>query len=463
MKCDARCSEVIKILIDWVARVQSAELRENALSSSVRLSSPLDRWTRSIRATVPEVSEVPPMPSPSMGRTQAEIRVRERASIIAENERTRELRQATERAIKEVEKLVRAFIHSAVDREKIVRAMFESPQFTSVLAAARASGMPQERVEAGERQWKRQYEASNPGFSEYDLAVATWLGNQILLVPDVGERPLVGGTLPRLTHLVVDEVQDLSPCHIATLQSLIDTRGNMTVVGDLRQNLHPSGGLLRWEDLHLDHLKRVGFGINYRQTQELGEFVQRIHQALFSSPAGWKTSSVLTGPLPRLGRTRSWRSAASAVADEIRHWRSVMPKATVAVLYDTDLDPRDLEQLQERLANALQDQILTVHAVNPAARGSQLRESDCVLIASVKQTKGLEFDAVIIVDLRDDWAESSEAVDPRVRNGLYVAASRARNGLTMCMRVVPEWMDSIATSGFVERVEWAIAAADSEG
>jgi superfamily I DNA/RNA helicase len=462
-RIDPRGAEIIKILAEWVTRVQTVELHGNRLSLPVRLSGPLDRWARSLRDAVPELSEVPSMPTASMSRAQAKARVGERAQVVEENERIRQLRQATEISIKEAEKLVRSFVQSAVDREKIVNRMFGLSEFAEVLKAAHASGMQPDRVDAGERQWKRQYdEVVNPGYSEYDLAVATWLGNQILLVPDQGQKPFIGGTLPRLTHLVVDEVQDLSPCHIATLKSLMDEEGTMTVVGDLRQNLHPSGGLVRWEELQLDHLKLCRFGINYRQTRELGEFVQHLHQSLLNTPAGWDTSSVLTGPLARLGRTRSWRTAASAVADEIRHWRSITPKATVAVLYDAELEPRELEQLQDRLASALQDQILTVHAVNPAARGSQLRESDCVLIASVRQTKGLEFDAVIVVDLRDDWAEASSVVDPRVRNGLYVAASRARNGLTLCMRVIPDWMESISAAGAIERVQWAVAATDSE-
>src|SRR5690606_33739504 len=99
---------------------------------------------------------------------------------------------------------------------------------------------------------------SLPAYSELDLAAAAWLGSRVLLSTRTGRqhKPWVGGRMDRLTHVVVDEVQDLSPSHIAVLASQLEDGGTMTLVGDIHQNLNPHAGLGRWEDIQLSPMAR---------------------------------------------------------------------------------------------------------------------------------------------------------------------------------------------------------------
>jgi DNA helicase IV len=201
-------------------------------------------------------------------------------------------------------------------------------------------------------------------------------------------------------------------------------------------------------------LKQYSFGVNYRQTREVGLLLQELHEGLFDATAAWQVSDRLTGSRPRVGRVDSLSQAAKAVASEARRWRQSTPNATVAVLYDRAMTPKALDRFRDEIEKALVDEITSVRVVDEATGGGQLRETDCVVIASVRQTKGLEFDAVVFVSLRSEWANSSPEIHPRVRNGLYVAASRARAGLSLCMRHLPEFMNGAAANGLCELAEW---------
>ena len=346
---------------------------------------------------------------------------------------------------------VRAFTDLACDRVAITRQMFETDEYERLVRTASENNA--ERAVVGDRMWRRQYQGEAPSYSEYDLGVAAWLGNLIMLTPD-RENPWAGKKRERLTHIIIDEAQDLSVMHVRTIQSMLAPSGTMTMVGDLRQNLHPLGGLQSWDDLGPDGIARGAFSINYRQTYELGSFLARLHESLYCEPTTWEPATTMTGPGPRVGRVRSWAQISRAVAEEARHWRHQIEGATVAVLYDGSPDRGRLRDVQAKLEELLQDEITTVHLVDPASRGGELRDTDCVLIASVQQTKGLEFDAVVYIDTRAEWSDPVEEVSARVRNGLYVAAGRARSGLTLCMLLWPDWLEALVQQGACHRQSW---------
>jgi superfamily I DNA/RNA helicase len=196
------------------------------------------------------------------------------------------------------------------------------------------------------------------------------------------------------------------------------------------------------------------FGINYRQTRELGEFLKDLHRGLFGEVPGWAASDKTTGALPRVGTIRSFKDLSRAVAAEARRWRDEIPNATVAVLYDGKMEPKRRQWLRRQLEEALSDTLTTVDAVSPASGETPLRRTDRVVIASVKQTKGLEFDAVVFIETKPRWSRPAIEVDVRARNGLYVAASRARAGLSLCMVNLPSCVEEVLENGRCERAEW---------
>lgn len=424
----------------WIGRVAQARFVENSLTGSIALADALTATVSIIRdgqsptrfcldstGTMPEHTG------------QGLSRLRE--------ERLRE-------GVKAARKLVEAAVRAACDRVRITRLMFGLPEYAALLDAARQDGLRPKAVDAGDRLWRAQYSKDNPSYSEFDLAVSAWLGSRVLLSSSDRETPWIGGKRERFTHLVVDEAQDLSPCHIVTLASQLAPKGTMSLVGDLHQNLNPLAGLRRWEDARLRDVAKSVFGINYRQTRELGEFLKDLHRGLFGEVPGWAASDKTTGALPRVGTIRSLKDLSRAVAAEARRWRDEIPNATVAVLYDGKMEPKRRQWLRRQLEEALSDELTTVDAVSPASGGSPLRRTDRVVIASVKQTKGLEFDAVVFIETKPRWSRPAIEVEVRARNGLYVAASRARAGLSLCMVNLPSCVEEVMENGRCERAEW---------
>ena len=145
-------------------------------------------------------------------------------------------------------------------------------------------------------------------------------------------------------------------------------------------------------------------------------------------------------------------------ASECRRAKELVPGCTVAVLYDKKLPPRQLEELRDALDERLADLLPNVQLVNPRSRGAQLRDTDAIVIASVQQTKGLEFDAVIFVDPQTQWSGEMSELPLRLRNGLYVGASRSRQYLSVLLGVLPQSLRDLSTAGTCEFIEAASEA-----
>lgn len=359
-------------------------------------------------------------------------------------------RDSLQSASREAKRIMEESIRLMCDRANATRTMFSLPEYRRFLNTLADGGLPKKTIEVGDRQWREQYEAEAPSFSPIDLAIWTWLGAPMLLSARPDRKPWIGGPCQRLTHLVIDEAQDLSPSHIAILGSQLVANGTLTLVGDLHQNLNPHAGLRRWEDANIRAAMRTAFGVNHRQTQQLGNFVRGAHSALFDEPCPWKSSNRFVGEIPRARQVTSWRRLSSAIALEVGHWRDLISGATVAVLYDGILTPQRLRLLQSSLERQLSDQLVPVDAVLPGKGSDVLKRTDRVLIASVKQTKGLEFDAVVYIEASSRWSKPLADVEVRDRNGFYVAISRARAGLSLCMRTIPSFVRELSARGLCE-------------
>jgi superfamily I DNA/RNA helicase len=441
---------------DWVGHVLAAEARTGDTIPSINIAEPLARWRRDLERSIPEADKLPPMPGSNVSRQQAERMIADRDRVRASNEAAKETRSRIERTIRETKSAVSDFIHAVMDRSAIVREMFTSTAFSDLLGAAKRNGVPEERIQRGQRWWREQYEGSEPVYSEYDAIAAAWLGLRTLLVAGTELKPLVGGTLDRLTHIVIDEAQDLSPAHLALVAGMLHRDGTLSILGDIRQNLNTVGGLRNWEELGV-RVERRAFQLNYRQSAELGRFVHALHQRLYAEAPVWSPTERWHGPLPRIVRANKWSQIAEAAAAECRRAKEIIPGCTIAVLYDKRLKPKRLEWLRRELDTRLADLLPTVQLVEPKSRGAQLRDTDAIVIASVAQTKGLEFDAVVFVDPQPQWTGELHELPLRLRNGLYVAASRARQFLCLLMGGIPAAIENLANEGVCE-----VAVADRE-
>ncbi len=248
---------------------------------------------------------------------------------------------------------------------------------------------------------------TSDGFTEYDLYDLAALAYLYARVPETE-------VIREARHIVIDEAQDFGMMAYCVLDFCI--RGcTYTIMGDVSQNIHFGSGLNDWEDLRALLLRdrTDSFRVlkkSYRNTMEISEYALRIlrHGTFSVYPVE---------PIIRHGNPVE--TAASAPEELYRQaarillsWQSQGYGALAVVCRDPDAAVR----ASAELAN-----YVTVRNADP----DEAVFGEGILVLPVEYTKGLEFDAVLILDpTRADYP-----TDDGHAKLLYVAATRALHEL----------------------------------
>jgi DNA helicase IV len=226
-------------------------------------------------------------------------------------------------------------------------------------------------------------------------------------------------------HLIVDEAQELSPMAWRTLMRRCPTR-SMTIVGDVAQTSDPAG-TSSWKQVLTPYLgerwRLAELTVNYRTPAEIMTVANDVLAAI--DPERTPPASVReTGEQPvvaaveRDGLAAAIVAAAEREADRRRIEAGDDPDApvgTTAIIVADD---------------ALEPLTRAVRAVHPglleedSSDDPDLRRP--VVLLTTRQAKGLEFDAVILVEPAAIAAESGRGL-----NDLYVALTRPTKRLTV--------------------------------
>ncbi|HEX3796495.1 MAG TPA: hypothetical protein VHV57_18520 [Acidimicrobiales bacterium] len=260
-------------------------------------------------------------------------------------------------------------------------------------------------------------------------------------MPTSGPAGTLEDDIRSFGHIVVDEVQDLSPMQLRMLARR-SLSGSMTVVGDIAQATGPWAPQ-SWEDVtrHLSPqrpTRLVELTVSYRTPAEVVAVAAQVLAvaAPFISPPRPVRESGFTPriiPAPRSG-------LASAVAQATREEVAAVAPGRVAVLGPAVLLPE--------LTRALEDAGL--HPIDPRdPSGDGLAAGLVVLPAD--ETNGLEFDAVIVVEpaLVAAVGELSGGEGPPVATTrglrtLYVALTRPTRRLAI-VHAEPLPVDLVST------------------
>ena len=207
----------------------------------------------------------------------------------------------------------------------------------------------------------------------------------------------------KIKHIVVDEAQDFSAMVYHVLRGVF-SQANFTIVGDVCQNIVPTG-LNDWravrEEAFGGHLHFAKLTKSYRNTIEISNFANRIAAAYFDS-------DFMVEPVVRHGKD----VAIHANAGKLSALRGLLPQLSDYTL--TAVVCKTAESAK-KLAKAAGLRCLET--------GGSL-EKGCYA-AALADTKGLEFDAVVIWDY-DDYRPDDDALDAK---RLYVAMTRALHEL----------------------------------
>ncbi|MEZ5264958.1 MAG: AAA family ATPase [Acidimicrobiales bacterium] len=216
------------------------------------------------------------------------------------------------------------------------------------------------------------------------------------------------GAPPVYGHVIVDEAQDLSPMQWRMIARRC-TIGSMTVVGDLGQASRP-GAIASWNEA-LAQLpvrrepRRAMLTVNYRTPAEIMEVAARV-LAVTDPDADPPRSVRHSGAVPRFARCGADEVVDEAVA-HVARVRSELAEGKTAVIAPEAL----VGDIRGRLGG-----LPSAADVLDAAVG----------VFSATEAKGLEFDAVVLVEPAAIAGSTVAGL-----RGLYVALTRATRFLTV--------------------------------
>lgn len=242
-------------------------------------------------------------------------------------------------------------------------------------------------------------------FDVYDLAALAYLYKRVKETELISEAH----------HIVIDEAQDFGMMVYAVLKYCVKDC-TYTIMGDVSQNIHMGYGLNDWEEAKTQMLsgERDAFCIlkkSYRNTVEISDFAADI--LAHGSFPGYSAEPVLRHGAPVLVEKAADDVELIARAEAVcRDWQR-NGFDTIAVICR---DEKEAERTAKELGKKL-----------PVAE-SNLEKAvfdKGIMVLPVEYTKGLEFDAVLLLDP----GREQYPTDDGHAKLLYVAATRALHRL----------------------------------
>lgn len=227
-------------------------------------------------------------------------------------------------------------------------------------------------------------------------------------------------------HMIVDEAQDLSPMQLRALYRRVPSK-SATLVGDLAQTSRANGAR-NWADILRPHLgsrfEAHELTVSYRTPAQIMELANRLLTAHFpelSVPRGVREGDWA----PEFRRVADTAAALSGIPVAAAAELDLLPGGRLAVIADGSLADEVLQRL--RADDATGDRTAGV-------RGSIDGE---IAVLTPVEAKGLEFDAVIVVEPRRIAPAARPGEDGGRPSGatgigdLYVALTRPTQRLVI--------------------------------
>ena len=270
---------------------------------------------------------------------------------------------------------------------------------------------------------KGYFDIPDTEFDVYDLAALAYLYKRVKETEVITEA----------THIVIDEAQDFGMMAYLVLKFCI-YQCTYTVMGDVSQNIHFGYGLNDWEELKELLLtdSMDSFGIlkkSYRNTVEISEFATNIlHHGQFSI---YPVEPIIRHGNPvQVQQIANRKDMIRTAAEICRRW---LGESMASERDGVGTETSGTGVTAETIAVVCRNQVSAIETAKELSKYVDLIESDLekaefgsgIMVLPVEYTKGLEFDAVLIMDpSREDYP-----VDDGHAKLLYVAATRALHEL----------------------------------
>jgi DNA helicase-2/ATP-dependent DNA helicase PcrA len=217
-------------------------------------------------------------------------------------------------------------------------------------------------------------------------------------------------------HLMIDEVQDFSPVELAVLLETTTPQRSVTMAGDTAQAIAPEHGFTDWsamlDDLGIPHERVEPLRVSYRSTREIVDCAEHVLGPLMGDvrPVAPRAGA----PVEAFGFA-SAGEASELLSHALKELVRAEPTASVALVAR---HPEQARLYYEALTAAEVPNLRLV-------ADQDFSFTAGIDVTDVRQTKGLEFDIVILLDVNEpSYPPSDDA-----RRLLHVAMTRAAHQL----------------------------------
>jgi DNA helicase-2/ATP-dependent DNA helicase PcrA len=230
-------------------------------------------------------------------------------------------------------------------------------------------------------------------------------------LPDFGGKGVLA-----YEHLMVDEVQDFSPLELAVLLDATSAQRSVTLAGDTAQAIAPEHGFSNWAELldflEIAHERVEPLRVSYRSTREIVDCAEHVLGPLMGDvrPVAPRAGA----PVESFGFA-SAGECAEFLSHALKELVRAEPEASVALLAR---HPEQARLYYEALAQA---EVPALRLVD----NQDFSFTAGIDVTDVRQSKGLEFDIVILLEV----TEASYPASDDARRLLHVAMTRAAHQL----------------------------------
>jgi DNA helicase-2/ATP-dependent DNA helicase PcrA len=230
-------------------------------------------------------------------------------------------------------------------------------------------------------------------------------------LPDFGGKGVLA-----YEHLMVDEVQDFSPLELAVLLDATSAQRSVTLAGDTAQAIAPEHGFSNWAELldflEIAHERVEPLRVSYRSTREIVDCAEHVLGPLMGDvrPVAPRAGA----PVESFGFA-SAGECAEFLSHALKELVRAEPEASVALL------ARHPEQARLYYEALTQAEVPALRLVD----NQDFTFTAGIDVTDVRQSKGLEFDIVILLEV----SEASYPASDDARRLLHVAMTRAAHQL----------------------------------
>jgi DNA helicase II / ATP-dependent DNA helicase PcrA len=229
-----------------------------------------------------------------------------------------------------------------------------------------------------------------------------------------GGLPNKHGGVSELDHLVVDEAQDFGPVEFSIMMDAVGDKRDLTIVGDVSQKILFSRKFIGWDSI-LDNLEikkdtLIKLEVSFRCTVPIMNLARKVEGRKDSISFGRPGTPVMWH------RSVDQNDFLETLAGWVNDLAKKDPYKLIALICRY---PKQAMELKDQLEKMIFCETRIGHR-------DQFSFEPGVIISNIHQIKGLEFDAVALINPSEELYPSKNIES---RNMIYVGITRAQEDL----------------------------------